>query len=52
MLAIVEAEMSIRLRAPWCSRSGDSGALVSVNGMCAASLMLTPWAGPTTLISQ
>src|ERR1700738_788498 len=39
MFAIVEAEMSIRLSAPRCSRSGDSGAFVSVNGTCAASLM-------------
>ena len=36
MFAIVDAEMSIRLSAPRFNRSGDSGALVSVNGtlMC------------------
>src|SRR5579859_1226391 len=39
MLAIVEAEMSIRLRAPRFSRSADSGAFVSENGTCAASLI-------------
>src|SRR6266849_2409026 len=39
MLAIVDAEMSIRPRAPLCSRSGDSGAFGSVNGTCAASLI-------------
>jgi len=41
MFAIVDAEMSISLRAPLCSRSGDSGALVSVNGTRAASLICT-----------
>src|SRR5271166_5108878 len=38
MFAIVEADMSTRLSAPRCSRSGDSGALVSENGTDAASL--------------
>src|SRR6202041_1178503 len=42
MFAIVEAEMSTKLSAPRCSRSGDSGALVSENGTDAASLMRTP----------
>src|SRR6202046_3371356 len=42
MFAIVEAEMSNSLSAPRLSRSGDSGALVSENGMDAASLMRTP----------
>src|SRR5271165_1868998 len=32
MFAMVEAEMSTRLSAPRCSRSGASGALVSENG--------------------
>src|ERR1700722_17312083 len=41
MFAIVEAEMSTRLSAPRCSRSGDSGALVSENGTDAASLMVS-----------
>ena len=41
MFAIVEAEMSISRSAPLCSRSGDSGALVSENGTDAASLMRT-----------
>ena len=45
MLAIVEAEMSTSPSAPRCSRSGASGALVSENGMRAASLMFPPaWA--------
>src|SRR5260370_32786934 len=50
MLAIVDAEMSISPRAPRCSRSADSGAFVSVNGTCAASLIRSlpqkgcPWA--------
>ena len=39
MFAIVEAEMSTSRNAPLLSRSGDSGALVSENGMDAASLM-------------
>src|SRR5271170_7225309 len=39
MLAIVDAEMSISRKAPRFSRSGDSGAFVSVNGMDPASLM-------------
>ena len=39
MLAIVEAEMSTRPRAPRCRRSADSGDFVSVNGTRAASLM-------------
>src|SRR5215469_2600009 len=39
MFAIVDAEMSTSPRAPRCSRSADSGAFVSVNGTCAASLM-------------
>ena len=42
MFAIVEAEMSTRLSAPRCSRSADSGALVSENGVEAISLMSTP----------
>ena len=42
MLAIVEAEMSTNPSAPRCSRSADSGALVSVNGTEAASLMSPP----------
>src|SRR5260370_32456847 len=42
MLAMVDAEMSIRLSAPRCSRSALSGALVSVNGTGAASLMSAP----------
>src|SRR5580704_7375642 len=47
MLAIVEAEMSTSRSAPRCSRSGDSGVLVSENGMGAASLMSPPaWAMP------
>src|ERR1700684_1432407 len=47
MLAIVEAEMSTSRGAPRCSRSGDSGDLVSENGMGAASLMSPPaWAMP------
>ena len=41
MLAIVDAEMSTSLSAPRCSRSADSGAFVSVNGTCGASLMCT-----------
>src|ERR1700733_451902 len=40
MFAIVEAEMSTKPSAPLCSRSGDSGALVSENGTDAASLMM------------
>jgi hypothetical protein len=32
MFAMVEADMSTSLSAPRCSRSGDSGALVSENG--------------------
>src|SRR3974390_1659616 len=48
MFAIVEAEMSIRPRAPRCNRSADSGAFVSVNGPCAASLMRSlPQTGST-----
>src|SRR5439155_22685139 len=39
MLAIVDAEMSTSPRAPRCSRSADTGAFVSVNGTCTASLM-------------
>src|SRR5216683_1940588 len=46
MFAIVDAEMSTRLRAPRCSRSGASGALVSENGVEAVSLMSTPPVGP------
>src|SRR5258708_28218906 len=42
MLAMVDAEMAIRLSAPRCSRSALSGALVSVNGTGAASLMSAP----------
>src|SRR5713101_8651720 len=42
MFAIVDAEMSTRLRAPRCSRSGASGVLVSENGVEAVSLMSTP----------
>src|SRR5258708_31261332 len=42
MLAMVDAEMSIRLSARRCSRSALSGALVSVNGTGAASLMSAP----------
>src|SRR3984885_5658371 len=42
MFAIVEAEMSTRPRAPRCSRSADSGALVSENGTRAASLISWP----------
>ena len=42
MFAIVDAEMSTRLSAPRCSRSADSGALVSENGVEAISLMSTP----------
>ena len=46
MFAIVDAEMSISLSAPRCSRSADSGAFVSVNGTCGASLMCTlPFSG-------
>src|SRR5258707_10343523 len=37
--------MSIRLSAPRCSRSADSGALVSVNGTDAASLIVPPHLG-------
>src|SRR5712664_339379 len=45
MLAIVEAEMSTSRSAPRCSLSGASGALVSENGIGAASLMSPPaWA--------
>src|SRR6266702_493386 len=53
MLAIVEAEISTSRSAPRCSRSGDSGALVSENGMGAASLMSPPaWAiSPGTMAS-
>src|SRR6266576_6588568 len=40
MLAIVEAEMSISRNAPRCSRSGDSGDLVSVNGTGAADSLI------------
>src|SRR5260221_12334602 len=42
MLAMVDAEMSIRLSAPRGSRSALSGALVSVNGTEAGSLMSAP----------
>ena len=41
MFAIVEAEMSTSRSAPRCSRSGDSGALVSEYGTDAASLMVS-----------
>src|SRR5580704_13624342 len=40
MFAIVDAEMSIRRRAPRLSRSGDSGAFVSVNGMDAGASLI------------
>ena len=40
-VAIVEAEMSTRPRAPRCNRSADSGAFVSVNGTLAASLIFS-----------
>src|SRR6516225_2506168 len=39
MFAIVDAEMSTSPSAPRCRRSAASGAFVSVNGTCAASLM-------------
>src|SRR6185437_13048371 len=39
MFAIVEADMSTSPSAPRCSRSADSGALVSENGTDAASLI-------------
>ncbi len=43
MFAIVEAEMSTSRSAPRCSRSGDSGDLVSEKGTDAASLIgVTP----------
>src|SRR5215472_6865678 len=42
MLAMVEAEMSIKPSAPRCNRSGASGAFVSENGADAASLICLP----------
>ena len=42
MFAIVDAAMSIRLRAPRCNRSGASGALVSVKGTDADSAISDP----------
>src|SRR5258708_17137645 len=42
VLAMVDAEMSIRLSARRCSRAALSGALVSVNGTEAGSLMSAP----------
>src|SRR5579875_1564693 len=46
MFAIVDAEMSISRSAPRRSRSGASGALASVRGTGAASLMTSPCARP------